>query len=167
MLGDGGRYLQRIVVRRPTIIYLMISTMWIAVSLALLQIPEFAPSVVPSGTVAILGESEYKPSMFASLPFRGFATLSIFAVPTHVFATCLALKGLWKWAFGILVPTFLLAFWNHYAKYGPSALRFWDFVQIGVILNGCGFLMVNTLFSIPNWLYLEHSRWKDGIQTDE
>ena len=149
--------------QRPTIRYLMISTIWIAVSLALLQIPEFPPSVVPSGTVAILGESAYAPSIFTSLPVRGSATLSVFAVLSHVFATCLALKGIWKWAFGILVPTLVFALWNHYAVYGPSALGFWDFILIGILLNGCGFLMVNTLLSIPNWLNSEHSESKVDI----
>ncbi len=143
----------------------MISTAWIALSLALLQIPEFRPNVVQSGEVVNLGDSAYESSILTSWPIRGFATLSILSVPTHVVVTSLGLKGLRKWVFGILIPTLLLALWNYDAVGGPSALGFWDFIQIGIILNGCGFLLVNTLFSIPSWLNSEHTRSREDIQT--
>ena len=143
----------------------MISTAWIALSLALLQIPEFRPSVVPLGEVGNLGDSVYVSSTWTSWPIRGFATLSILSVPAHLVATSLGLKGLRKWAFGILIPALLLDFWNYYAVGGPNALGFWGGFQIGLIVNGCGFLMVNTLFSIPTWLKSDHTSSREEIQT--
>ena len=139
----------------------MISTAWIALSLALLKIAELLPNVVPSSTAGTFEDIEYESSIMTSELIeliRGFATLSIFSVPTHLVATCFGLKGIWKWSFGIFVPTLVFAFWSYYAVSGPCPLGFWGLIEIGSILNACGFLMVNTLCSIPSWLDSKYSQ---------
>lgn len=144
-----------------TVRYLLIVTAVVAASVLVIQSPyPMADAIIYD---ASLGPPPQLPKssftvyhILAMWPVRFLAYVGSVTLALHTVAVAVGFAGTRKWAFVILVPTAVGAFWKWYSvnRLGrfPGSLTAWDHVQIGLLINTFSCIALAIFLAIPAWI---------------
>jgi hypothetical protein len=143
-----------------TIRYLLIVTAVVAASVLVIQSPYpmadaiiYDASMVPPPQLQKRSFTVYH--VLAMWPVRFLAYVGSVTLALHTVAVAVGFAGTRKWAFVILLPTAVGAFWKWYSvnRLGrfPGSLTAWDHVQIGLLINTLSCIALAIFLTIPVW----------------